>query len=154
MYDPKSNNTKITIAIIIITIVALSVYFYYFFEPEPKLPIKISYSLDPQTVKENAPATLNFTITNVNETSHEIQFIFNTDPRIKIYAGTEQLLSNNTYYFTLGDYERDQTRTFTLYGSLEENIASSRYKIKLQVKLDKQIIQELTKDIYLTVTTE
>jgi len=149
----KSDYSWIAIILIGLAIVAILIA-YFSFEPESNLPLKISYSLDPSTVKENDPTKLSFSITNVNETFHEVQFIFNTDSRLAIYAGTDELLPNNIYNFTIGDYEADQVREFTIIGSLEENIARSRYQIQLQVSLDKQIVPELTKNIYLTVTED
>jgi len=143
------------IAIIFIGLAIITILIaYFYFEPESNLPLKISYSLDPSTVKVNNPAKLNFSITNVNETFHEVQFIFNTDSRLEIYAGTDELLTNNIYNFTIGFYEADQVREFIIIGSLEENIARARYQIQLQVSLDKQIVPELTKNIYLTVTED
>ena len=153
MKKRQSNYLWIVVTLIGVALIAILIA-YFSFEPESNLPLKISYSLDPSTVKENDPAKLTFSITNVNETFHEVQFIFNTDSRLAIYAGTEELLSNNIYNFTIGDYEADQVREFTIVGSLEENIASSRYQVQLQVSLNKQIVPELTKNIYLTVTEE
>lgn len=149
----QSNYSWIAIIFIGLAVVAILVAYFYF-ESESNLPLKISYSLDPSTVKENDPANLTFSIINVNKTFHEVQFIFNTDSRLKIYAGTEELLINNIYNFTIGFYEADQVREFTIIGSLEENIAESRYQIELQVSLDKQIVPELTRNIYLTVTED
>ena len=141
------------LAIILIALAIVAVLIIYFtYEPDSNLPLKISYSLDPSTIKENEPTKLTFSITNANKTFHEVQFIFNTDPGLSIYAGTEELLPNNNYNFTIGDYETDQVREFTIIGSLEENIESTRYQIQLQVNLDNQIVPELTKNIYLTVT--
>ena len=152
MKKRKSAQSWILIVFIAIVIVVIMVVGYVFFKPTPSLPIKISYSLDPSTVKENDPAKLTFSITNVNETFHDIRFVFNTTSRLKIYAGTDELLKNNTYNFTIGSYERNQDREFTVVGSLEENIASSKYQIQLQVFLNEKIIPELSKIIYLTVT--
>ena len=121
------------------------------FEPYSNEPIQISYSLEPEVVRENEPAKLVFRITNRNETDYKIQFIFTTESKIKIYAGTEELLSNNIYNFTIGAYERNQVREFSILGSLEENIASSKYQIHLEVKVDQNIVTELARDIYLTV---
>ena len=149
----KSDYSWIAIILIGIAIVAILIA-YFSFEPKSNLPLKISYYLDPSTVKENEPTKLTFSITNVNETFHEVQFFFNTDSKLAIYAGTDELLPNNIYNFTIGDYEADQVREFTIIGSLEENIARSRYQIQLQVSLDKQIVPELTKNIYLTVTED
>jgi len=152
MKKRKSAQSWILIVFIAIVIVVIMVVGYVFFKPTPSLPIKISYSLDPSTVKENDPAKLTFSITNVNETFHDIRFVFNTTSRLKIYAGTDELLKNNTYNFTISSYERNQDREFTVVGSLEENIASSKYQIQLQVFLNEKIIPELSKIIYLTVT--
>jgi len=154
MRKRKSAQSWILILVIAVVIVVIIVVGYVSFKPTSNLPIKISYSLDPSTVKENEPAKLTFSITNINETFHDVQFVFNTSSRLKIYAGTEELLENNVYNFTIGYYERDQDREFTVVGSLEENIAGSKYQIHLQVRLDKQIIPELSKTIYLTVKRE
>jgi len=154
MRKRKSAQSWILILVIAVAIVVIIVVGYVSFKPTSNLPIKISYSLDPSTVKENEPAKLTFSITNINETYHDVQFVFNTSSRLKIYAGTEELLENNAYNFTIGAYERNQDREFTVVGSLEENIAGSKYQIHLQVRLDKQIIPELSKTIYLTVKRE
>lgn len=143
------------IAIIVISITIILVLVLIFkFEPEWDHPIKISYSLDPASVVENEPAKLVFTITNVNESSHQVQFTFVTETRIEIYAGTEELLPNYIYNFTIGAYERDQVREFTIIGSLEENISSSTYQIQLKVSIDRQMIPELTENMYLEITEE
>lgn len=152
MKKRKSGQSWILVLFVAIVIVVIIVVGYIFFEPKSNLPIKISYSLDPSTVKENDPAKLTFSITNVNETFHDVRFVFNTSSRLEIFAGTDELLENNAYDFTISSYERDQDREFTVVGSLEENIASSRYQIQLQVFLNEKIIPELSKTIYLTVT--
>jgi hypothetical protein len=135
----------IVLSIMVILVLVLT------FEPYSNEPIQISNSLEPEVVRENEPAKLIFRITNKNETNYKIQFIFTTENKIKIYAGTEELLLNNIYNFTIGAYERDQVREFTVLGSLEENIASSKYQIHLEVMVDQNIIPELARDIYLTV---
>ena len=138
------------LAIIAILVVVLVISFP--FDPQSNLPVRITYTLEPSTVLENEPASLTFSITNANETFHEVQFVFNTEDRVDVYAGSEQLLVDKTYNFSLGDYERFQVREFTIVASLEENVASTRYQIKVLVNLDGQVVPELTKDIYLTVT--
>ena len=152
MKKRRSAQSWILIVLVAIVIVVIIVVGYISFKPTPNLPIKISYSLDPSTVKENDPAKLTFSITNVNETFHDIRFVFNTTSRLKIYAGADELLKDNTYNFTIDSYERTQDREFTVVGSLEENIASSKYQIQLQVFLNEEIIPELSRTIYLTVT--
>jgi hypothetical protein len=148
----RKQNIYSWIAIIAITIAIILVLILIFtFEPQWDQPVKISHSLDPKVVKENEPAKLIFTITNVNETNHEVQFIFATETKIEIYAGTDELLPNNAYNFTIGAYERDQVREFTILGSLEENISSATYQIQLQVSIDEQIVPELTRNIYLSI---
>ena len=71
--------------------------------------------------------------TNVNETFHEVQFIFNRDSRLAIYAGNEELLPNNIYNFTVGDYETDQVREFTIIGHLKKTlqVQDIKYNSKL-----------------------
>lgn len=143
--------------LILIVIVVISVIIYagsISFTPENNLPFQITYSLKPTTVKENELATLTFSITNKNETFHDVEFIFNTNSRLKIYIGTEEIFDNTPYKFTIGEFERNQNREFTVTGTLAENTASSQYQINLQVKLDQQILPELSKTIYLTVTRE
>jgi hypothetical protein len=152
MRKRKSAQSRILILFVAIIIVMIIVVGLFLFEPKSNLPIRISYSLDPSTVKENEPAKLIFSITNVNETFHDIRFVFITTSRLKIYAGADELLKNNTYNFTIDSYERDQDREFTVVGSLEENIASSKYQIQLQVFLNEKIIPELSKTISLTIT--
>jgi hypothetical protein len=137
----------VAIALSIILILVL----VFTFEPYSSEPIQISYSLEPEIVRENEPAKLVFRITNKNETDYKIKFLFTTESIIKIYAGTEELLLNNIYNFTIGAYERNQVREFTVLGSLEENIASSKYQIHLEVMVDQNIIPELARDIYLTI---
>ena len=153
----KKQNSAISWILILIVIIVISVILYtgsISFEPESNLPIKITYSLNPTTVKENELATLTFSITNTNETFHDIEFIFNTNSRLKIYIGTQEIVDNSSYKFTIGDFERNQDREFTVTGSLKENTASSKYQIQLQVSLDQQILPDLSKTIYLTVTRE
>lgn len=143
--------------LILIVIVVISVIIYagsISFTPENNLPFQITYSLKPTAVKENELATLTFSITNKNETFHDVEFIFNTNSRLKIYIGTEEIFDNTPYKFTIGEFERNQNREFTVTGTLAENTASSQYQINLQVKLDQQILPELSKTIYLTVTRE
>ena len=154
MKKQNSALSWILLLVIVIVIAAIIYSVVISFEPENNLPIKISYSLDPSTVKENEIATLTFSITNNNETFHDIEFVFHTNSRLKIYSGTEEIFDNTPYKFTIGDYERTQNREFTVAGSLKENIASSKYQIQLQVSLDQQILPDLSKTIYLTVTRE
>ena len=155
--EMKKQNSAVSWILILIVIVIISVIIYagsISFEPQANLPIQITYNLNPTTVKENELATLSFSITNTNETFHEIEFIFNTNSRLKIYIGTEEIFDNTPYQFTMGDFERNQNREFTVTGTLNENTASSKYQIYLQVKLDQQILPELSKTIYLTVTRD
>ena len=153
----KNQDSALSWILILIVIVVISVIIYagsISFKPENNLPIQITYSLNPTTVKENELATLTFSITNTNETFHDVEFIFNTNSRLKIYIGTEEIFDNTSYTFTIGDFERNQNREFTVTGTLQENTASSKYQINLQVSLDQQIIPELSKTIYLTVTRD
>lgn len=153
----KKQNSGISWILILIVIIVISVIIYagsISFEPENNFPIQITYSLNPTTVKENELATLTFSITNRNETFHDVEFIFNTNSRLKIYIGTEEILDNTPYKFTIGDFERNQNREFTVTGTLKENTVSSNYQINLQVSLDQQILPDLSKTIYLTVTRD
>jgi hypothetical protein len=153
----SNQNSGLSWILILIVIVIISVIIYagsISFTPENNFPFQITYSLNPTTVKENELATLTFSITNKNETFHDVEFIFNTNTRLKIYIGTEEIFDNTPYKFTIGEFERNQNREFTVTGTLAENTASSQYQINLQVKLDQQILPELSKTIYLTVTRE
>jgi len=153
----KKQNSGLSWILILIVIIVISVIIYagsISFEPESNLPIQITYSLNPTTVKENELATLTFSITNTNETFHDVEFIFNTNSKLKIYIGTEEILDNTPYKFTIGDFERNQNREFTVTGTLKENTVSSNYQINLQVSLDQQILPDLSKTIYLTVTRD
>jgi len=151
MRKQKSGLSWLLILVFAIIVVAVIVIGLVSFRPTSNIPIKLSYSLDPSTVEENEPAKLTFSVKNLDGNFHNLEFVFNTSSRIKIYAGTENLLKNNTFPFAIGDYERDQDREFTLVGSLEENVASSKYKIQLEVHVDGEILPELSKTIYLTV---
>lgn len=153
----NKQNSAISWILVLIVIIVISAIIYVgsiSFEPENNLPIQITYSLNPTTVKENELATLTFSITNTNETFHDLEFIFNTNSRLKIYIGTEEIFDNTPYRFTIGDFERNQNREFTVTGTLNENTASSKYQINLQVGLDQQILPDLSKTIYLTVTRD
>lgn len=153
----KKQNSGLSWILILIVIIVISVIIYagyISFEPESNLPFQITYSLNPTTVKENELATLTFSITNRNETFHDVEFIFNTNSKLKIYIGTEEILDNTPYKFTIGDFERNQNREFTVTGTLKENTVSSNYQINLQVSLDQQILPDLSKTIYLTVTRD
>lgn len=154
MSNQKSGLSWILILIIIVVISVIIYAGSISFTPDNNLPFQITYSLKPTTVKENELATLTFSITNKNETFHDVEFIFNTNSRLKIYIGTEEIFDNTPYKFTIGEFERNQNREFTVTGTLAENTASSQYQINLQVKLDQQILPELSKTIYLTVTRE
>ena len=153
----KKQNSGLSWILILIVIIVISVIIYagsISFDPESNLPIQITYSLNTTTVKENELATLTFSITNTNETFHDVEFIFNTNSKLKIYIGTEEILDNTPYKFTIGDFERNQNREFTVTGTLKENTVSSNYQINLQVSLDQQILPDLSKTIYLTVTRD
>lgn len=153
----NKQNSAISWILVLIVIIVISVIIYVgslSLKPENNLPIQITYSLIPTTVKENELATLTFSITNTNETFHDVEFIFNTNSRLKIYIGTEEIFDNTPYKFTIGDFERNQNREFTVTGTLNENTASSKYQINLQVGLDQQILPDLSKTIYLTVTRD
>jgi hypothetical protein len=116
-----------------------------------KPPIEVNLSLSPTTIKENEAAKLTVLLKNLDLKTHNIRFVFDTTPRISIYAGAEKLLADNAYSFTLEATDPSEEKVFTVKGSLEEKTSRAEYPIDLKVYVDGNGLLKTWDDILLDV---
>jgi hypothetical protein len=117
----------------------------------PKPPIEVNASLSPTTVRENEVARLTLSLKNLDLKTHEVYIVFDVNPRMLIYAGTEQLLENNTFSLTLEASRSSDERIFTLTGFLEGKISSSDYPVSLKIYVDGVQLSKTWDDLTLTI---
>jgi uncharacterized protein (DUF58 family) len=117
----------------------------------PKPPIEVNVSLSPTTIKENEIAKLTLSLKNSDLKTHQIRIVFDTNPRILVYAGTEQLLRDYTFSLTLEASKPSDERVFTMTGVLEERVSSSDYPVTLKIYVDGNELAKTWDDAVLTV---
>lgn len=139
----------ITVIIILVVVFFIALVLPPMLAPSP--PISVKSSLDPSTIRENERAKLTLSFENSDLKTHDIKLVFDTSPRILIYAGTEQLLQDKTYSFTLEAVDPSEERVFTVTGSLEEKVSSCEYPINLKIYVDGNELQKTWDDIVLIV---
>lgn len=118
---------------------------------KPKAPIEVAVSLNPTSIKENETSKLTLSVKNTDLKTHTIRFVFDTNPLIAIYAGSEQLLHNNAYSFAIEASDPSEERVFTVAGSLDEKVSSSDYPIAVHVYVDGNALSEAWNDVVLTI---
>jgi hypothetical protein len=118
----------------------------------PKPSVEVHLSLDPSTIKENQSARLTLSLKNLDLKTHQLTIVFNVNPRIQVYAGTEQLLQNYTFSLRLEASQPADERVFTMTGSLEPGISSSDYPISLNVYDNGNELNKAWDDVTLTIT--
>jgi hypothetical protein len=145
--DSGSAIAIVVIALLIVAIAAVSLLNAH----HPESPIEVLGSLEPSTIKVGERSKLTLTFNNLDLKTHEVTLIFNTNPRILIYEGSEQLLQNNSYTFILEAADPSETRVFTLTGNIESGILSANYPIAYSVHADGNRIQQSWSDAILTI---
>jgi hypothetical protein len=117
----------------------------------PKPPIEVHPSLNPSTIKEEESAQLTLSLKNLDLKTHQIKIVFDVNPRIVVYAGTEVLLQDHTFSLTLDASKPSEERVFTMTDLLETKISSSNCPINLKVYVDENELSKTWDDITLTI---
>ena len=148
----RRRNSGLGQIILIVIFAAIIFVLVISFVPKgPKPPVDIECSLDPLTITQNERSLLTISIENLDLKTHEIKFVFDASSRISIYAGTERLLEQNTYAFTLDATNPSERKAFTMSGSLDQKVSSAQYPILLKVYVNGNELAKNWDDLLLTV---
>jgi hypothetical protein len=117
----------------------------------PKPSVEVHLSLNPSTIRENEIAQLTVSLKNLDLKTHQLKLAFDINPRILVYAGTEQLLQDDTFLLTLEASQPSDERIFTMTGVLEAKSSSCDYPISLKVYENGNELSKTWNDITLTI---
>ena len=138
------------VAIVIIAIVLIAQGLYIGSLPKP--PIDVNPSIDTSSIKVGQYATITISMKNNDLKTHQIEFYFETSPKISVFAGTESKLVDNRYSITMDATSVNDNRAFTLTGTLDSQEASSTFPIVLHVTVDGTELQKTWGDLSVQVS--
>ena len=137
------------VAVVIIAIVLISLSLYSGSLPKP--PIDVNPTIDTSSIKVEQYATITIAMKNNDLKTHQIEFYFETSPKISIFAGTESKLVDNRYIITMDATSVSDTRAFTLTGTLDNQESSSTFPLVLHVTVDGTELQKTWGDFSIKV---
>jgi hypothetical protein len=138
------------VAIVIIAIILIAQSLYSNSLPKP--PIDVNPSIDTSSIKVGQYATITISMKNNDLKTHQIEFYFETSPKISVFAGTESKLVDNRYAITMDATSVGDTRAFTLTGTLDSQAASSTFPLVLHVTVDGTELQKTWGDFSIQVS--
>ena len=138
----------VAVVIIAIILIALSLYS----SSLPKPPIDVNPSIDTSSIKVGQYATITISMKNNDLKTHQIEFYFETSPKISVFAGTESKLVDNRYAITMDATSVGDTRAFTLTGTLDNQASSSIFPLVLHVTVDGTELQKTWDDFSIQVS--
>jgi hypothetical protein len=133
-------NTKtklILLAVVGVVIIAIALIGLNLYNNSlPKPPIDVNPSIDTSSIKVGQRATITIVMKNNDLKTHQIEFYFETSPKISVFAGTESKLEDNRYTITMDATSIGDTRAFTLTGTLDNQQSSATFPLILHVTVD------------------
>ena len=153
-HEKMNNITKliifgvVAVAIIVIILVGINLYN----SSLPKPPIDVNPSIDTSSIKVGQPATITIAMKNNDLKTHQIEFYFETSPKISVFAGTESQLVDYRYTITMDATSVSDTRAFTLTGTLDNQESSSTFPVVLHVTVDGTELQKTWGDFSIQVS--
>ena len=138
------------VAVVIIAVILIGVSLYSGSLPKP--PIDVNPSIDTSSIKVGQSATITIAMKNNDLKTHQIEFYFETSPKISVFAGAESKLVDNRYTITMDATSVGDTRAFTLTGTLDSQESSSTFPLVLHVTVDGTELQKTWGDFSIQVS--
>ena len=151
----KMNNKMklILLAVVAVVIIAIALIGLNLYNSSlPKPPIDVNPSIDTSSIKVGQPAKITIALKNNDLKTHEIEFYFETSPKITVFAGTENQLEDNRYTITMDATSVTDTRAFTLTGTLDNQASTSTFPLVLHVTVDGTELQKTWGDFSIQVS--
>jgi len=138
------------VAVVIIAVALIGLNLYNGSLPKP--PIDVNPSISSSSIKVGDRATITIALKNNDLKTHQIEFYFETSQKITVFAGTESKLEDYRYTITMDATSVDDTRAFTLTGTLDEQQSSATFPLVLHVTVDGTELQRTWGDFSILVS--